>query len=212
MCRLLEFDRDRGVLLLERHEPGSRLRTLPDAEEATSIAVAVMRELWRPAPAGDELVPLHSWVAGIGRLRPRFGGTTGPFPAPLVDEAERLFAQLLDSLVEQVVLHGDLHHDNILAAQRRPWLAIDPKGLAGEPEYETAAWIHNTMPPNASPTETRRVAARCIDQLAEELGFDRERIRAWAVAQGVLGAFWMVEDHGHGFEPAIAAAQILGSI
>jgi len=62
-----------------------------------------------------------------------FDGGTGPLPAHLVEEAERLFEELIVSMDEATLLHGDLHHDNILAAERQPWLALDPKGLVGEP-------------------------------------------------------------------------------
>jgi streptomycin 6-kinase len=210
-AQLLEVDLDQNVFLIERLEPGTRLRTLPNGEQATTIAAGVMRQLWQ-APVDDALVPLGEWTSGLSRLRPTFNGTTGPFPARLVEQAEALFAELLGSMGRPVVLHGDLHHDNILAARRQPWLAIDPKGLVGEAEYETATWILNTVPENASPAETRRIVARCIDQLAGELGFDPARIHAWTLAHSVLSAWWMVEDHGHGWEPALATAEIVASL
>ena len=211
-AQLLEVDPDQNVFLLEQLEPGTRLRTLPDGEQATTIATGVMRQLWQAGPVDDALVPLGKWTAGLARLRPTFGGTTGPFPTRLVEQAEALFAELLGSMGRPVVLHGDLHHDNILAAQRQPWLAIDPKGLVGEAEYETATWILNTVMDNASPVETRRIVARCIDQLAEELGFDPARIHAWTLAHAVLSAWWIVEDHGHGWEPALATAELVAGL
>ena len=61
-------------------------------------------------------------------------------------KAESLFAGLLASMDAPVVLHGDLHHFNILSAQRQPWLAIDPKVVPGEPAYETGAFIRNPIP------------------------------------------------------------------
>lgn len=211
MARLLDAELSQGLLLLERLLPGTRLRTLP-GDEATVIAIDIMRQLWRPPPAGHALIPLDSWVAGIGRLRAHFGGTTGPLPERAVDRAERLMADLLASPGEAVVLHGDLHHDNILAAQRQPWLAIDPKGLLGDAAFDTCAWIHNAIPEDAAPAESRRIAERCIALLADGLGIDRERIRAWAEAQAVLSGFWMVEDHGRGWEPALATAEMLASL
>ena len=74
-----------------------------------------------------------------------------------------------------VVLHGDLHHFNILAAERQPWLAIDPKGVVGEPVYETGALLRNPWPDLLSLPDPGRILARRVDQLAEELGFDRAR-------------------------------------
>ena len=212
MVRLLAADLEQGALLLERLEPGTPLTTLTDDELATSIAAQVMRQLWRPAPADHSFPSVADWAAGLRRLRARFDGGSGPFPAALVDEAERLFADLLGSMAAPVLLHGDLHHGNVLAAQRRPWLAIDPKGIVGEPAYETGAFLRNPMPQLLAAPHPGRLLARRIDQFAEELGFDRARLRDWGLAQAVLSAWWVVEDHGHGWEPAIACAELLAAL
>jgi streptomycin 6-kinase len=126
-----------------------------------------------------------------------------------VEEAERLFTELLGSMSEQVLLHGDLHHYNILAAERQPWLAIDPKGVVGEPAYEVGALMRNQLPQPLAGAEASRFIARRLDQLAEELGLDRARLHGWTLAQAVLSAWWSVEDHGYGGESAIALAQLL---
>ena len=111
-----------------------------------------------------------------------------------------------------VLLHGDLHHDNILAAQRAPWLAIDPKGLLGEPAYETAAFLSNPLPRILQDSDPRRLLTRRIAILSDELDIERQRIRDWAIAQGVLAAWWDVEDSGKLNEPMLAYAQIVASI
>ena len=102
-----------------------------------------MRELWRPLPPDSQFPTASQWAAGLSDLRKTFEGGTGPFPARLVEQAESLFRELLGSAEPSVLLHGDLHHFNILAGQRRPWLAIDPKGMAGEPAYEVGALLRN---------------------------------------------------------------------
>ena len=141
--QLLQADPEQGVMLLERLLPGCSLSSLADDEQATSQAAHVMRELWRPAPLGHTFATTRDWSAGLTRLRNHFGGTTGPFPTALVEAAERLFSELHTDSTEQVVLHGDLHHDNILSGTREAWLAIDPKGVVGEPTYETGAFLRN---------------------------------------------------------------------
>jgi streptomycin 6-kinase len=93
-----------------------------------------------------------------------------------------------------VVLHGDLHHFNILAATRQPWLAIDPKGVVGEAEYETGALLRNPVPDIRNHPRLGELLSRRISQLADELGFDKGRIRCWAIAQAVLSAWWTYED------------------
>ena len=212
IVQLLEADNQQGAMLLEYLKPGTPLSSLTDDEEATSIAAWVMRQLWRPAPAQHNFPTVAKWASGLGKLREQFGGTTGPLPTALVEEAESLFSELIGSMTEQSLLHGDLHHDNIVRAERQPWLALDPKGLVGEPAYEVGALLHNQLPEPFTASNGRPILARRLDQLAEELGLDRERLRAWGVAQAVLSAWWSIEDHGYGWEPAIACAQILSEV
>jgi streptomycin 6-kinase len=212
--QLIDADPELGVLLLERLRPGTPLVHLGMShdEEATSIAAGIMRQLWRPAPAQHPFPTVARWVAGLGKLRSRFGGTAGPLPARLVERAEATSAALLGSMAEPVVLHGDLHHENILAAQRQPWLAIDPKGVVGEPAYEVGALLLNPLPHLLEAPDPPGIQARRIRQLAEELGVDRERIAGWGLAQAVLSAWWSIEDHGYGWEGAVACAEILAGL
>jgi streptomycin 6-kinase len=210
--QLLAADPDQGALLLERLRPGTPLSTLADDERATSIAAGVMRQLWRPVPAGHPFPSVARWAAGLGRLRARFGGTTGPLPQTLVEQAEALFGELLSSMDELLLLHGDLHHDNILAAGRQPWLAVDPKGVVGEPAYEVGALLRNPWPRLLDLPRPGRILARRVDQLAEELELDRARIVAWGVAQAVLSAWWCLEDGYVGWEYAIRCAELLADL
>lgn len=108
-----------------------------------------------------------------------------------------------------VVLHGDLHHENILAAERRPWLAIDPKGVVGEPAYEVGAFLRNPTSRLLDASRPQDVIARRVDLLSERLGLDRQRLLAFGFAQLVLAAWWMYEDHGDGWQPAIALAEAI---
>jgi streptomycin 6-kinase len=209
---LLAVDAERGALLLERIEPGRPLSSLPDDAEATAIAARVMRQLWRPVPAEHPFPTVHRWAAGLERMRRRFDGGCGPFPAPLVSMAETLFADLLASMAEPVLLHGDLHHQNILSARRRPWLALDPKGVVGEPAYEVGALLRNPVPRLLNHTQPGRLLARRVDQLAEALGFDRRRLWGWGVAQAVLAAWWSYEDATGGWARWIACAEHLAAV
>lgn len=213
--RLLEADPEQGMLLLERLQPGVVLTTLADEANdarATSIAAAVMQGLWRPVPPEHSFPHVRDWAEGLQQLRTRFGGGVGPFPRYLVEEAETLFAELLASSATPVVLHGDLHHDNILSAQRLPWLAIDPKGIVGEPAYEVGAMLRNLWPDRHTVLYPGKLLERRAHQLAEELHIDRARIRGWAVAQAVLSAWWCVEDDSDCCDSAIATAELLAAI
>jgi len=200
--KLLDFDDSMGVMLLEHLEPGTMLVTVKDDVAATSIAASLMKRIRRLAPSEHSFPSVADWAGGMSKLRSCFGGSTGPFPSRLVEEAERLFSELLSSMGEQVVLHGDLHHFNILAnaatwgnaAGGEEWLAIDPQGVIGEAEYETGALLRNPIPRIYRAPHLEHLLARRMDQLADELAFDRQRIRSWAVAQAMLSVWWYFED------------------
>lgn len=190
--KLIDFDLEWGVQLLEHIKPGAMLLRLEDDAEATSIAAQLMRRLRPPVPAEHTFPTVEEWAEGIVALRECMNSGSCPFPERLVDVAEQLYAELLPSQAERVVLHGDLHHYNILSAEREPWLAIDPHGVVGEPAYEVGAIVRNPLHLHTFPS-LDRVLRRRIDQLADELGFSRERIYGWSVATAVLSAWWTYE-------------------
>ena len=96
-----------------------------------------------------------------------------------------------------MLLHGDFHHYNILSATRAEWLAIDPKGMTGDRGYDVGPFVENPRPSDGwSP----QLLHRRLDILAEELEYDRARLRDWAIAYAVLSACWSAEDHGQGWE------------
>lgn len=206
--RLLAADAEAGALLLERLQPGTMLVKETDDEKATAIAADVMAELWQPPPAGHAFPTVADWARGLERLRATFGGGTGPFPERLVATAERLFAELLASVQEPVLLHGDLHHYNILRAERAPWLAIDPKGIVGERGFEIGAWLRNPLPADY-PGDLRLLLGRRLDIFAERLGLERKRLAAWGLAGAVLSGWWSYEEQGGGWERAFALAEAL---
>ncbi len=214
-ARLLAADDEQGVVLLERLCPGTPLTVLTDDTNdarATSIAADVMRRLWRPAPLNHAFPDVTDWARGMERLRTHFGGGTGPFPVALVEEAETLWKELLATSAPPVLLHGDLHHYNILQSGPEEWRAIDPKGLVGEPAYEVGALIRNLWPTHHTLADPAQTLARRVHQLAEELNISRERVRGWAVAQAVLSAWWCIEDNAADWQAAIALAELIAAI
>ena len=212
--RLFDSDAARGALLLERLEPGTPLSALceEDDEAATAAAAAVMRRLGRAGRHRPHRSPTAAdWGQGFERCRARFGGGSGPLPRKLFEEAESLYAELLFTSAPPVLLHGDLHHGNILAAGREPWLAIDPQGVAAEPAYEVGALLRNPMPQLLRWPRPVRVTERRIARLSDELGLARARVRGWGLAQAVLSAWWGIEDEGELGEHGYAAAEILAA-
>jgi streptomycin 6-kinase len=207
--RLIAVDRDLGALLLERADPGTTLATVPDDEQATYVAAGVMRRLWRPVEPNHPFPTVHRWAQGFTRMRERYCGGCGPLPQGLVDKAERTYSELLASGAEPVLLHGDLHHWNILSSHREPWLAIDPKGVVGEPAYEVGALLRNMTDPLLRGPHPVEVVRKRVGVLSEELGFERDRILGWGLAQAILSAWWDIEDGTGDGGRAVHLAQLI---
>jgi len=193
--RILDADPQAAALLLERLLPGRPLSALEDDDTATVIAADVMAALWCPLPAVHSFETVENLAAGLERLRPAFGGTTGPFPTSLVQRAEGIFSELLANQGPRVLLHGDLHHGNILQAGPDDWRAIDPQGPAGEAEYDAGALLRNPNPTVSTWADLPRRQQRRLDILSERLGFDRQRLEGYGFARAVLTAWWNYEDH-----------------
>ncbi len=206
--RLLDADPAEGALLLERLCPGTPLATL-DEDRLLEVAARVMRALWLPAPRAHGFPTLERWAEAFARLRERHGGRPGPLSEALVARAEALFAELCATAERRVVLHGDLHHWNVLRAEREPWLAIDPKGVVGDPAYEVGALLRNAVELSSDPARTLE---RGVDVLAERLAFGRERLLGWTFAHCVLSAVWSLEDRTGSEAPALRCAALAASL
>jgi streptomycin 6-kinase len=194
--RLLAHDPGFGAMLLRRAVPGRMLRQLvPDRDEdATAIAADVMRRL-HAAGVPDAGVPqLSAARSGFARYLTEHPHD-GPLPRRLVDHAVSLFDDLVASAPTSVLLHGDLHHDNVLSddSSASGWVAIDPHGWIGDPGFETGALLYNPDPSLRSDALLRLVPRR-VEQLADLLGLAHDRVAAWGFVMGVLSEVWSTED------------------
>ena len=180
------LDAETGALLLERLWPGTSLWQLEDDDEAARIVVGLLEQLWHAPADGHPFRTLAGdavrWSTGIPEA---WAALREPFERELADLGGTLAAELARSQGEQVVLHQDLHGGNMLRAERSPWLAIDPKPLVGEREFDLASLIRDTR----ERIDERRVRRR-LDLLSELLGLDRERMRCWAIVHALA---WGVE-------------------
>jgi streptomycin 6-kinase len=182
--RLLAHDRERSALLLERCRPGTPLSEL-GADIALEVIAGLLPRLWLPAtapfrPLADEA---EWWMSYLPETWERAGR---PIERGLLDAAIGALRELVPAQGEQVLLHQDLHADNILRAEREPWLVIDPKPLVGEREFGLAPVIRG-----GELGHSERDVRRRLDYLSAELGLDRERARGWALGQTLA---WAWED------------------
>jgi streptomycin 6-kinase len=181
-----------GAVLLERATPGGSLVGMSiygNDEEATAILARVVEAMSgcrppRRCPTTRDLARSFEQYVATGDQQ---------IPADLVDAAHRCYADLAASERETTLLHGDLHHYNVLSDRRRGWLAIDPKGLVGEIEYEVGAALRNPIENPDLFTSPSTIESR-LQRFTSELSLDVDRALRWAFAQAVLSAIWEVED------------------
>jgi streptomycin 6-kinase len=114
-------------------------------------------------------------------------------PAPIVRRASDVYMELCETQRGPRLLHGDLQHYNVLRDDQRGWLAIDPKGVVGEVEYEVGALLRNPGELPAVLANPTTIEKR-VSTLSSRLGLDADRVLRWGFAQAVLSAIWLVED------------------
>jgi streptomycin 6-kinase len=212
VVELLEVDLNLGTLVLERVRPGSPLSELRDDEEATIIGAHMMRKIPVPEPAQHGFPSVGDWALAFERLRERFDGKTGLLPARLVGKAERLFKDLQASSPGEMLLHGDLHHYNILSHGEGGWVAIDPKGIIGDPAYEAARFQLNPVPGFLSMDNPKKIAEKRVEIISSILQIDRSRLLAWAFFDTMLSACWIIEDNGDDWQYAVSCAEVLDAL
>ncbi len=193
--RLVEWDGP--AMLLERAVPGSSLRRLTLAgrdDEAVEAACGVIAQLHAaPTQTDADFATVEVWGEGFERVGAE--SEARGVPPELLDRARRIYAELAASQGPRLMLHGDLQHDNVLFDERRGWLAIDPKGVIGEPAFEIGAFLRNPVGEMRLFADTAIVARRA-SMFAERLGLDLARVIGWGFCQGVLSALWSIEDGG----------------
>ena len=207
--KLIAADAEKGWLLEERCVPGKNLLSLNNDEQATTVALNLMQQLWRPINSQIKFPTLTKWLCGLDKLQKYSRDNPEIFPKKLIDFSLGASKELLASSGEQVLLHGDLHHFNILSSGRNSWLAIDPKGVIGEKEYEICAFMRNPGPQLLTTMNTKQVILRRLDQIVEHTGFERERILLWSFVNAVLTAWWCIEDKVPGKDYLLNYADIL---
>ena len=179
---LLERDDSRFAMVIERCDPGTPL-ALAGAEQALEVLISLLPRLWKRA--GEPIHTLADEAAWWASYLPaHWERAAPPFERALLDDAMEALDTLPGTQGEQVLLHQDLHAENVLAAQREPWLVIDPKPLLGEREFAVAPIVRSF-----ELGHSRQDVLDRFDRLTAELGLDRERARGWTIAQTLAWTF-----------------------
>jgi streptomycin 6-kinase len=194
--RLLRADPHRSAMLLERLRP-DRLTETWDLQ-ACEVVAGLYPLLHVPAP--PQLRPLTTYVARwtdqLDQL-PR----SAPLPRRLVQQAVSLGCDFVsDEASTGTMIHADLHYENVMAADREPWLAIDPKPVSGDPHYEPAPMLWNRI--EELEGDVRNGLRRRFHTLVDHGGLDERRARDWVVVRMMHNALWAIQD-----DPAVLDRQ-----
>lgn len=187
-----------GMLLLERAVSGVSLKSyFPEKDnDAIRICAECLKHLHKAPIQRSQAFPhIKDWLAVLDK--------DWEIPTHYIQKARQSRDTLLQTSATDVLLHGDLHHDNILQQgddEARPslgfgaWVVIDPKGVIGEPAYEVAAFIRNPIPKLLENDTAGDIIHNRITCFSEILALPAQRILDWCFVQAVLSWVWALED------------------
>ncbi|MGJ9423800.1 aminoglycoside phosphotransferase family protein [Aeromicrobium sp. CF3.5] len=193
VVRLLRGDPRRGAMVLER-AGAEDLRTVDDIV-ACEIVAGLYRRLHVPAPRRLDL--LTDFVA---RWSDELGSAGARVPRRVVEQAVHLVRDLVsDPGSVGTLIHGDLHHENVLASrrddrERDPWLVIDPKPMSGDPHYEVAPMLWSRWDEVVASGDIRWAVRRRFHTLVDVAGLDEDRARDWVIVRKAFNALWSTGD------------------
>ena len=205
---LLRADPARRAMLLERLQ--HRKLDDIDALDACEVVGGLYAELHRPAPPQLRRLSgvLNDWATQLERL-PR----EAPIPRRLVEQAHSITQDFrVDADTDGLLVHGDLHYLNVLAADRRPWLAIDPKPLSGDPHYEVAPMLWNRWAEVANSGNVRDAVRRRFHTSIDAGGLDEHRARDWVVLRETMNVVWELDDPEQGPDWVTASVAIAKAV
>ncbi|MFG6149966.1 aminoglycoside phosphotransferase family protein [Halobacillus sp. B23F22_1] len=188
---LLDEDREKNILLLERVMPGTPLAEVKDDEAATYIAAFVMKNLESVKYSNLQLPTTEDREDQLRKLYLDSSRTTGPISRGTIKEGLEVFTYLNKKMTRPMVLHGDFHHYNILKEGASEWTTIDPKGLIGEIEYDLIQFLLNRLPDQ----NRGNCIKKRVEIFEKELHINKEKLLLWGYCHTILAASWTVDQH-----------------
>lgn len=191
--KLIDNNKQYHALLIQQAIPGTTLKSFyPDQINfVMDCYVDTIKRLHdKRLPAKHSYHHISDWLKAIDKLKPN-----QPCPAHLLEIAISLKNALLATLTTEVFLHGDLHHDNILKNDDQ-WLAIDPKGIIGEAEFEIAAFDFMYITELVNQADIKVLFESRVNLLAQKANLNAQRIKDWVFVRLILMAAWHIEENG----------------
>ncbi|WP_078061466.1 aminoglycoside phosphotransferase family protein [Legionella saoudiensis] len=189
--QLIDYSSKYNALLLQQAVPGITLKSLykEDPDYVMDCYIKTMQKLHLHQQ------PVHSNFTHVAHWLNAFDNPSLQIPPALLNKAITLRNRLLASPKQLILLHGDLHHDNILK-HGNEWLAIDPKGVVGETEFELAAFDFLYINELVTAPDVKKLFEKRVELLALKSGLDAQRIKDWVFVRLILMAVWFMEDNG----------------
>ena len=188
--RLYYVDRMHSVMVMERIVPGTQLKNVAMSDEdATRLAAELVVAMWQAVPESSGLHPLVDWMSALFEWSP----SSTRISQDLIAHAQEIGRLLLAKSTRICLLHGDLQHHNILQRSSGEWVIIDPKGLAGDPGYEVAAWMYN--PPGIALRDDYAAIVECRVAIYSDVwDIEAQDLISWAFVGSTLNACWSSSD------------------
>ncbi len=189
-----------AAVLLERVTPGERLASIAAEDDAMAVVARLFAEGWPKAPDPARAMPLRTFAESLTRA----AAVDRAFDRPAT-----LLGELLTTSTDQVLLHGDLHYDNILSSDRAGYLLIDPKGAIGDPAFDIGYVVSRPMPAALGTLSFAEAVGQRLAFLPKMLGLDPQRVAAFAYVAAALSTAWAREDNDPLLEDFMHAMRIL---
>ena len=193
--RLLNSDADQGGMLLERLHADRSLDAVADDDTAVRIVGGLFARL-HGVPGPDGLPRLGTIAAGMLADVPAARQVLDSGDRTRLDRWTRQIAEV-EAEPGDRLLRWDLHYGNVLAADREPWLAIDPEPLIGDPGFDLWPALDSGWSADDSVSDAPRIVRRRFDILTEMLDLDRSHAAAWTAARLLQNTLWDIEDGHH---------------
>ena len=190
--RLIDCDKALNAMLLDRLRPGKMLDSVEDVREQSAIAARILQQLHATPPPSNHALPhfmdwMHSAFADASSCKDRVRARGYIEQIPRVESMLKI---LMEPDEPQILLHGDLHHWNILSDAGRGWLAIDPKGVIGASCLDVGRFINNAMGFGETAANKRQILLEAVAVFSDVLGENEERMFAGAFCDKIMGSSW----------------------
>ena len=184
-CKVYGYDKDRGLLLEERILPGTVLREEPSLEKRVEVLASVFRKIHLPQQDGETYLDWLNKACAFCESPDVFDDLSR-----LAGQARDICVELFDQYPERVLLHGDLHHDNLLRRADGSYTVIDPKGVIGPEILDLPRFLLNESDMSDDPTHMERATSL----VSRACGYPEEDLKKALFMEAVLATVWCVED------------------